>query len=232
VYNLEVGQWHNFLVGKSGVVVHNGPCKVSFEEFVNTVDDFKPGGSKEHLAQEAYDLFKSGVEKKEWKKLETFFKQHEVNPAGGGKVWPPNNGGFNDELVNFKKGQKFDRFQEKVYGHDGQIPELVGSHTAPKLNGKAYTYEQRALKAAEKENALYYEIEILEDLPFGGQSADVIPWFGQKGLGKQTKFDLPKGANGRDIPWNKLASEGKVKITILDAPSGTYKDFIGAVLKK
>jgi hypothetical protein len=26
VYNLEVGQWHNFLVGVSGVVVHNGPC--------------------------------------------------------------------------------------------------------------------------------------------------------------------------------------------------------------
>jgi death-on-curing family protein len=30
VYNLEVGQWHNFLVGKSGVVVHNGPCGIEF----------------------------------------------------------------------------------------------------------------------------------------------------------------------------------------------------------
>jgi hypothetical protein len=28
VYNLEVGQWHNFLVGVSGVVVHNGPCNL------------------------------------------------------------------------------------------------------------------------------------------------------------------------------------------------------------
>jgi hypothetical protein len=26
VYNLEVGQWHNFLVGISGVVVHNTGC--------------------------------------------------------------------------------------------------------------------------------------------------------------------------------------------------------------
>ena len=26
MYNLEVGQWHNFLVGCSGVVAHNGPC--------------------------------------------------------------------------------------------------------------------------------------------------------------------------------------------------------------
>ena len=73
----------------------------------------------------------------------------------------------------------------------------------------------------------------MEDLPFGGQSADVIPWFGQKGLGKQTKFDLPINPNTkRSISWNELAKQGKVKITILDAPSGTYKDFIGTVLKK
>jgi hypothetical protein len=72
----------------------------------------------------------------------------------------------------------------------------------------------------------------LEDLPFGGQSADVIPWFGQKGLGKQVKFDLPKGTDGYDISWNALAKQGKVKITILDAPFGTYKDIIGTVLKK
>jgi hypothetical protein len=28
VYNLEVGQWHNFLVGCSGVVVHNTGCRL------------------------------------------------------------------------------------------------------------------------------------------------------------------------------------------------------------
>ena len=230
---MEVGQWHNFLVGRSGVVVHNGPCNVTFEEFVNTVSDFKPGGAKEHLAQDAYDLFKSSAEKGKWKDLENYFKQHQINSAGGGKVWPPNNGGFNEEIIQLKKGQKFDRFQEKVYGSDGQLPELSGVYTAPKINGKAFTYEQRALKAAESENALYYEIEVLEDLPFGGQSADVIPWFGQKGLGKQTKFDLPiNPVNGRAITWNELAKQGKVKITIFDAPSGEYKDFIGKVIKK
>jgi hypothetical protein len=30
VYNLEVGQWHNFLVGKSSVVAHNTGCKITW----------------------------------------------------------------------------------------------------------------------------------------------------------------------------------------------------------
>jgi hypothetical protein len=55
VYNLEIRQWHNFLVGSSGVVVHNG-C--------NDADDFfdgyamEQGNQKEEKVERFKELFK------------------------------------------------------------------------------------------------------------------------------------------------------------------------------
>ena len=67
---------------------------------------------------------------------------------------------------------------------------------------------------------LYYEIEILEELPFTGELADIIPWHGYEGLGEQMKFGFPTEW-GRDT-WAKLIREDKVRITIKSSPSGKY----------
>jgi len=42
-------------------------------------------------------------------------------------------------------------------------------------NGIAYSFGQRALNQAENAYDFYYEIEILKELPFKGQTGDVIP---------------------------------------------------------
>jgi hypothetical protein len=51
VYNLEVGQWHNFLVGVSGVVVHNTGCLA--QEIDNILPNLKNSAH--------YDLQGTGI---------------------------------------------------------------------------------------------------------------------------------------------------------------------------
>jgi hypothetical protein len=77
-----------------------------------------------------------------------------------------------------------------------------------------------------------YEIEILKDIPFPGQTADVIPWYGKAGKGKQTLWEIPVDpTNGRTKTWNTLAQEGYLKITIKSSPSGKYNDLINTVIQ-
>ena len=79
---------------------------------------------------------------------------------------------------------------------------------------------------AENQNPLYYEIEILKDLPIKGQSADVIPWFGHVGNGKQMMFKFqPKGGDFNN--FQDLIDNGYIKITIKSSPNGKYNSWIG-----
>lgn len=91
-----------------------------------------------------------------------------------------------------------------------------GSFTSPIINGYTYTFTQRALNQSEDKYDFYYEIEVLNNLlPFKGQTADIIPWFGQVGKGKQTMWKIPIDiTTGYQKTWNKLAQEGYVKVTI------------------
>ena len=84
---------------------------------------------------------------------------------------------------------------------------------------------------AENQNPLYYEIEILKDLPIKGQSADVIPWFGHVGNGKQMIFKFqPKG--GDYTNFQNLIDEGYIKITIKSSPNEKHTKWVGLILKK
>ena len=177
VYNLEVGQWHNFLVGSSGVVVHNGPCNVTFEEFVNTVSDFKPGGAKEHLAQDAYNLFVKGVEKGEWKALENFCKSEKIGEWNG-IIWPPNNGGFNAKNLDF--------LDPKNFGGT-LIIDRYGLTTGKYVAPFGTPFSKRALPASfQNQTANVYKV--VKPIP-NVEEATIIPWFNQQGLGKQYRFE-------------------------------------------
>lgn len=191
------------------------------KDFISTVADFA-NSENAQIADQAWDLWKY----EKWGQLENLFKKYNIN--GG---WPPANGGYNivDDIP-LTKGMKFDRYQEWFKLGDNGKPILGGSFTSP-INGSPYNYAQRALRVSENQNSLYYEIEILKDLPIKGQSADVIPWFGQVGKGKQMMFKFqPKGSSYTN--FQNLIDEGYIKITIKSSPNGQYINWVGEVFKK
>ncbi|NII82734.1 MULTISPECIES: TNT domain-containing protein [unclassified Pedobacter] len=174
-----------------------------------------------------YDLYKS----QKWSELENLFINNNLN----GK-WPPANGGFNivDDTP-ITAGQKYDRYSNGIGTYSGTgAPTLGGSFTSPIINGSAYTFGQRALNQPENSYDFYYEIEVLNNsLNFGGQTADIIPWFNQVGNGKQTMWKIPiDPATGYQKTWNKLAQEGYIKVTIKKNPSGKYPGAVGVVIAK
>jgi hypothetical protein len=171
-------------------------------------------------AHKAYYLYRE----KKWGELEKLFVDEKLNWG-----WPPANGGFNIiGKIKLAKGMKFDRYQKKLIDKEINVlmpfkPTFTGEYTSPIYNNAPYSFNKRALDAPESTYALYYEIEILEDLSFNGELADIIPWFKMEGLGKQMKFEFPKewGHN----TWSTLL-EGpnpKIRITIKSSPSGAYK---------
>ncbi|MFN8438024.1 MAG: glycohydrolase toxin TNT-related protein [Cytophagales bacterium] len=193
------------------------------DEFAQTFD--KAGNVSQAIRNQAFDLYKQG----KWSELETLFKNNNLN----GK-WPPANGGFNIiDDVDLKAGMKFDRYGGALGNYNGTgTPNLGGSFTSPMPNGTTYSFGQRALNQAENAYDFYYEIEILNDLPFKGQTGDIIPWFNQVGGGKQTMWKIPiDPATGYPKTWNKLAQEGHVKITIKSSPSGKYNNLAGTVIQ-
>lgn len=159
-----------------------------------------------------------------WSKIEEIFKEYKLNDG-----WPPANGGYNTvEDISILKGQKFDRYQEKWFGATPEDKPIVGGSYVAPIKDTPYSYAQRALRVTENKNALYYEIEILKDLPITGTTADVIPWFGQVGNGKQTllKFDT-KYKN-----LQSLIDDGYIKINVKSSPNKLYTGYIGKVLEK
>ncbi|MPS64455.1 glycohydrolase toxin TNT-related protein [Chryseobacterium sp.] len=196
----------------------------SANEFAATYDT---GGKVDQQTRDyIFELYRHG----KWGELEALFK---VNNLNGG--WPPANGGYNIvDDVSFQAGQKFDRYSGAVGTYNGTgVPTLGGSFTSPIINGYVYTFSQRALNQPETAYDFYYEIDVLNNLlPFKSQTADVIPWFGQVGGGKQTMWKIPIDiTTGYQKTWNKLAEEGYVKITIKKSPSGKYNSLVGTVIQ-
>lgn len=193
-------------------------------EFALTYDT--AGTVSQAIRNQAFDLYKQG----KWSDLELLFKSNNLN--GG---WPPANGGYNivDE-VPLTTGQKFDRYSGAIGSYNGTgIPNLGGSFTSPIVNGYVYTFGQRALNQTEDKYDFYYEIDVLNNLlSFKSQTADVIPWFGQVGGGKQTMWKISiDPATGFQKTWNKLAQEGYIKVTIKKSPSGKYNNLAGTVIQ-
>ncbi|MCJ1810204.1 hypothetical protein [Flavobacterium covae] len=194
------------------------PFLDSQQKFEQTVD---VSNLPKHLRSLAYQYYKKANNENKlhlWQRLEEIFKEYKINGN-----WPPYNGGYNIESgVSLQKYKKYDRFANPIGNWDGVgEPLLGGNFTSPIINDQPFDFSSRALNIPESNYTFYYEIEILEDLGFDGELADVIPWFGYKGQGKQMKWNIPKDpATGRPKTWNKLAEEGKVKITIKDIPNG------------
>ena len=189
---------------------------------------YDPSGKiSQPLRNDIFEMYKQG----NWSGLEALFKSNGLN--GG---WPPANGGYNIvDNVSFSAGQKFDRYSGAVGYYSGTgVPTLGGSFTSPVVDGYHYTFSQRALNMPEKAYDFYYEIDVLNNLlPFTGQIADVIPWFGQVGGGAQTMWKIPiDPMTGYQKTWNKLAQEGYIKVTIVKSPSGKYNNVAGTVIQK
>lgn len=198
------------------------PLFKNADEFAATFD--RNGALSAEQRQAAFDLYNQ----QKWKELEALFK---ANSWNGG--WPPANGGYNIvDDVPLKAGMKFDRYSAAVGNYAGTgTPTLGGSFTSPLINGQSYTFTQRALNQPENTYDFYYEIEVLKDLPFKGQTADIIPWFGQAGNGKQTMWKIPVDpASGYPKTWNQLAKEGYIKVIIKQSPSGKYPNIAGTII--
>jgi hypothetical protein len=177
------------------------------------------------VRNQIYELYVS----RNWGDLESYFISHQINQVNG-VSFPPGYGGFNTRTVSLKKGMIFDRYQESIT-LIGTDPLLRGSFTSAVPNGTPYSYSSRALHVLENENALYYKIEVLQDLPFTGEEADIIPWFGKSGMGQQTKFNIPKNPETNfPYTWNEMAAKGWVKVTISHSPNGVYSNFTGLVI--
>ncbi len=200
------------------------------ENFFKNVDEFaltfdKVGDVSITIKNQAFDLYKQG----KWRELEDLFKKNNLNGN-----WPPANGGFNIiDDVSIKAGQKYDRYSGSFGIDKNGNPILGGSFTSPLNKGTPYQFSQRALNKPIGDYDFYYEIEVLKDLPFKAQNADVIPWFGQKGGAKQSMWKLPiDETTGYPKTWNKLADEGYIKITIKESPSGKFSDLKNLTIQK
>jgi len=172
------------------------------------------------VRNQVFLFYKTG----KWKQLSSIFTLKKLNNA-----WPPANGGYNIlNNVAIKAGQKFDRYSNAIGNYTGEgFPSLGGNFTSPIIKGHYYTFAQRALNLPENAYDFYFEIEVLKDLPFQGQTADVIPWFSQVGGGKQIMWGIPQDpSTGYPMTWNKLASLGYIKITIKKSPSGKYPQLV------
>lgn len=213
--------------GEEEFVITPSPVKIVFYK---NADDFaasydSEGKVSQAIRIQAFDLYKQG----NWKELEKLFQTNKLNNG-----WPPANGGYNiiDDVA-IQKGQKYDRYSGAVGSYNGTgNPTLGGNFTSPIINGYVYTFTERALNQPENKYDFYYEIDVLNALPFKSQTADIIPWFNQTGNGKQTMWKIPLDvATGFPKTWNKLAEEGYIKITIKKSPSGKYNNLAGTVIQ-
>ncbi|WP_299123061.1 TNT domain-containing protein [uncultured Tenacibaculum sp.] len=151
-----------------------------------------------------------------WKKIEDLFNEFNLN--GG---WPLMNGGYNNKNIALKKGDIFDRYQSWFSLGDNGLPIFDGEFTAPVPTTGKYSFPERALRGEESSYKLYYEIEVLKDLPIKGEESTIIPWFNHKGGGKQVLFKFDKSGKYKSL--KDLLDDGYIKITIKDIPNGDPK---------
>jgi hypothetical protein len=171
---------------------------------------------------------------KQWGKLEVIYKEYSINlqvtPIGNKIIWPPANGGFNMFKHSLDVGQKYDRYGGILKIENG-VPVLTGNFTSP-VEGVPYSFTQRALNIAENEYDVKYNIEIIKKLPFDAETSSIIPWFNEKGLGKQTKWNIPRESSGYPKTFTQLAEEGYLKITIEKSPNGKYNSLVGKIIQE
>ena len=206
------------------------------DEYFKNINDFTATYDKTNSVPEgirilAFDLYKQG----NWKDLESLFKNNNLNKKGT-TIWPPANGGYNIiDNVDLKVGMKFDRYGGAFGNTANGNPNLGGSFMSPIYNGSPYNFGQRALNQAENLYDFYYEIEILQDLPFKAENADVIPWFNYVGKGKQSMWNIPANPNspqGFSYTLSELAEMGMLKITIKSSPSGNFNNLVNTVIQQ
>ena len=165
------------------------------------------------------------------KEIEKIFNTQKWN-VNEGICWPPMNGGFNHTKKQFNVGDKFDRYHVisssylKNYNHGttySTATVLVGSFTSPippPPKGK-YAYIERAIVGKEEDYHLTFDMEILEPMPIGYEVADIIPWHGYDGLGKQAMFDL-KSADPTLNTIGKLQHAGYIEIREIKSPNKSF----------
>lgn len=208
------------------------PAPPKVEPFYKTADQFvkdfnKNGQLSEETKNEVFALYNEH----KWPALEAIFNRPTDTLNGG---WPPGNGGFNIVAnVSLTKGLEYDRYSGDVgFTADSALPVLGGQFTSPVFDGVHYSFGERALNKAQDKYDFYYDIEVLKELPFKAQNADVIPWFNQPGLGKQTMWEIPKDSvTGYPYTWNQLAEMGYIRVTIVSSPSGKYDKYAGKVIE-
>lgn len=163
---------------------------------------------------------------KRWNDLELIFNAQELNSG-----WPLANGGYNTTIVSIKKGEVFDRYQSSYNPSqtvDGE-PLLTGTFFSPVIDGVSFPYDMRALRNPENTAALYYKVEVLQDLTFTGESSTIIPWFDQPGEGIQNDWNIPLSGS-YPISLTQLALDGLIRITIVSSPNGQYTNLAGTTI--
>ena len=96
---------------------------------------------------------------------------------------------------------------------------------------ESISFTQRALNKPEDTYDLYFEIEVLKELPFTSLDATVIPWFDQEGNGKQAMWYIPNADNGYPMTWNDLVDLDYIIIRVKKSPNHKYSQFANTVLK-
>jgi len=148
-----------------------------------------------------------------------------------GIQWPPGFGGFNTQFNQaITAGQTYDRYSG-IRGFDSEgYPILTGSNFSP-VGDDTVPFPMRALNNPEGDYDIYLQIEVVQDLHFPAETADIIPYFGQPGMGQQSRWLIPTEAGERfPTTLTELAKQGFIKITILGSPSGAHADLVGTTI--
>ena len=175
---------------------------------------------------------------RKWDQLEALANEYQINKTVQSvngvdivTLWPPGGGGYNNlapRVPNIK--EKFTRYSGDFGTTDDGLTILAGGYTSPGTAAD-FNFDQRALNLAENQYDYFYEIEILDNSSFTLVESTVIPWFNYGGNGQQALFTITElGPNRYPKSWTQLAQEGKVKITIIDSPSGNRSDLVGSVI--
>lgn len=77
---------------------------------------------------------------------------------------------------------------------------------------------------------MHIKIKNIDILKF--EYGEAIPWFNQKGLGKQTKWNIPREAGSHPKSLTQLAEEGYIKITIEKSPNGKFNNLANKIISK
>ena len=128
------------------------------------------------------------------------------------------------------KGQKFDRYSSVQIGDNADDFVLDGRFTSPVNDNGPYGFGERALDRPRGDYDIYFEVNVLRDIPSDVatiDNANVIPWFGQPGNGVQNRWNF--GTNPQTNTWysfSDLEDMGYIEIRILESPNNQYDNLV------